>query len=96
MEHTKGFMTGALVERQPHYILRVEFAVDGLRCNNEVLDQMDFTAADMIKVGYLHGKLLVNTEGAKGDPLKAAMELQFKKKFNSFVFVHDELLPLDV
>jgi hypothetical protein len=74
VEHTRGFMTGAVTERQPHYTLRVEFGGDSIKCNNDVLDQMDFTAGDMIKVGYVHGKMLVECDKGNPDPMLKALQ----------------------
>ena len=96
VENTKGLMTGAIVERQPNYVLRVEFSSDSMRCNNEILDQFDYPTEDMITVGYIHGKLLVPCEKGKPDPMQQAMAIQYKSKFNSYIFAHDELHPLEV
>lgn len=38
VEHTRGFMAGAVAEREPAYMLRVEFGNESIKCNNEVLD----------------------------------------------------------
>jgi len=50
----------------------------------------------MTSLGYIHGKLLVETDPKNPDPLVKAMQTQYKKRFNSFIFAHDELHPLEV
>ena len=67
-----------------------------MKCTNDILYQFDYPTEDMISVGYIHGKLLVPCEKGKADPLQQAMQVQYKKRFNSFVFVHDELHPMEV
>lgn len=95
VESTKGFMTGAVAERFPAYLLRVEFGQESMKCNNEVLAQFDFNSEKMLRVGYVNAKLLVQT-GDKPDPFLDAMKAQYKKNFSSFIFVHDELHPMEV
>ena len=96
VEHTRGFMAGAVAEREPAYTLRVEFGTESIKCSNEVLDQFDFTPGLMMKMGYINGKMLVETDKGNPDPMLKAIQAQYKKKFNSFIFVHDELHPMEV
>lgn len=60
VEHTRGFMTGAISERDPKSILRVEFGHDSIKCNNDILKEMDPTVGQQIKVTYVHSKMLIN------------------------------------
>lgn len=96
IENTKGLMTGALLEREPKYILRVEFGTEAIKINNEILFQFDHSTDTLMSVGSIHGKLLLPLDKKNPDPLSSAMQMKFKKTFNSFVFIHDELHPSEV
>ena len=96
VENTKGLMTGALMEREPKYILRVEFGHEAIKVNNEILFQFDHSTDAHTSVASIHGKLLIPLDKKNPDPLTSAMQAKYKKHFNSFVFVHDELHPSEV
>ena len=96
VENTRGLMTGAVMEREPRYTLRVEFCHESLLINNEILAQFDFNSEPFTRLGSVHSKLLVPLLQEKPDPLLSAMTKQYKKKFNSFIFVHNELHPMEV
>ena len=58
VEHTRGLMTGAVLERRAKYVLRVEFGHDSIKINSEILNQFDLPTAYFTSVGSIHGKLL--------------------------------------
>ena len=96
VEHTRGLVTGALMERGAKYIQRVEFGHDSIKINSEILEQFDHPTDPHTTVGSVHAGLLVPINKEKPDPLLKCMQQSFKRKFTSFVFVHDELHPMEV
>ena len=95
VEHTRGMVAGALMERGPKYIQRVEYSHSSIKINSEILEQFDLPGSDFLRLGSVHGNLFSKL-GAQPDPLMDAMRQQFIRKFNVFVMVHDEILPIEV
>ena len=59
VENTRGLVTGAVMEREPRYTLRVEFGHESLLINNELLAQFDYSSEPFTRLGSVHGKILV-------------------------------------
>ena len=74
IEHTRGLITGAIMERQAKYCLRVEFGHDSIKINSEILHQFDYQHGPHMSIGNIHGKLLVPCDKTKSDPLMSAMQ----------------------
>ena len=77
IEHTRGLITGAIMERQAKYCLRVEFGHDSIKINSEILHQFDYQHGphmSIMSIGNIHGKLLVPCDKTKSDPLMSAMQ----------------------
>jgi hypothetical protein len=92
VENTRGLISGALLERGIEYGLRVEFG-SCIKINSEILNHYGHSATTCLKLGSISGKLLLNQDD---HPLNKALVAQYKRKFNSYIFVHDTVHPLEV
>jgi len=59
VEHTRGMLTGAIIEKEPKYVMRVEFGHESIKINSEILHQFDYDPSFHSRVGSVHGKLLI-------------------------------------
>jgi tRNA (adenine-N(1)-)-methyltransferase non-catalytic subunit len=100
VDNTRGFLAGALMEKEVAYALRVEFNTRFIKNTNDVLFEMDLPSNLNKRVGTINSKLLVHSSAdgpsEKDDPMLGIMKKQFKGSFSSLIFLHDELHPKEV
>jgi hypothetical protein len=97
IDNTKGFLSGALIERDVHSILRIEFGVSGYtntktcKLESEVLFQYNFPYHLTRKISYLHSEVITR----KADPVTDALLKMYKSHFNSVIICDEGHHPLE-
>ena len=103
VENTRGMMAGAVAERGINYCMRVEFNQDlAVKNRNEILYEMDISSGENKAVSTISASLLVpNLKMSSGatntdEMLLPMMQKKYRRSFNSFIFVHDALHPVEI
>jgi len=101
VENTRGFLTGALLERCVPYILRVDISDNindestgplkthgTVKPNNQILKEFNINDENWHRIGYLNGSLLKAIDSQE-DIIAHQLAKSQKHAFNSALIVHD-------
>ena len=86
IENTKGLLAGAVIERQPHSIIRLEFGE--LKFRNEIIDQMDLCLDNIKKLTSISANMVCPSL-AKDDPMSKYLLAKYLRSFNSCIIADD-------
>ncbi len=86
IENTKGLLAGAVIERQPHSIIRLEFGE--IKFRNEIIDQMDLCLDNIKKLTSISANMICPSL-AKDDPMSKYLLAKYLRSFNSCIIADD-------